>query len=1053
MKTIRRMVSCIVILSLIITMFVPDFAASANADSSNKVFLMNVYTYDDGIDTWTKGFIPKVIINNPLEKVKVADLTINWESVSVIPGSERLEFGDGRYWMDPDEPLYPRTRYSVRYSFEVTDPSIFEDITAVQMYLGPTAFHDSGYQVAEMRIEGHRVYVTASAKPYSLEISRAALQAVSVEPIYKKPLPQSLTLLNGAPFTSGAIQWYFFDNGTIKPVTTATYMADLAQNKYYYLKVNLRAGNLFEFNTTSASFYNGERPDGLSFSVNVIKDSTGAGYEAEVTITHIVPEVIEEDLKIISEITAETEFSFGTQAVALIADVRPYLPKALKVKLYGTDEETTIPFTSITKNIDNWHIYAVSGNGIGAELSDAAIVQKGDDIEYVAIYPYSALLRDIEESELTDVFHLIDTYRYDVDYPGAAGHEEGYAIRFTVRPVSTYNGAAQDGYRNMDVPSLNFVYNGANCIYQAVGQCANAVECVVNPLLFEYGTDVETAFNPGFNVYGVCSSQPGIYKAINQGIQGYTVDSAILYKYFNPEDLKYNKMQVGSITILTQVPETGAVASDDVTVAASYDYEKGLDTASAKLRWTPEPMSINSNYEEFLDETVYTAVVTVPIRRGYTFEKIPSISFNGLEPTEVTVTEKELIVKYVFPETEPEYWIDEHGACRKKIYFTTPKPYAGMQIPDKVIFSDTCSKMVKIKEIKWYENSTEVAEGTFKKGARYTLSLILDMSQAGVKASLGNIEQLIGTPDYVTHAYVSSETGLLTINFDFGTCESAEVSWVRDCVVTLPNNITYEMFINMLDTTHYTELVMADGSVTVTPIAPGYKPDNQTVKYDTFSAAYHAKYIGALEFDETSKAEQVFTFDALVDLRPMGGDREEYITLTVIVPGEACLVTFDANGGRYFGAAFMEVEAGTSYGFTYYASDYSREGYLFAGWYTAANGGTRVYSSSIVTENITLYAHWVKVFTGKVYNVTAVSPAKSTLTVTPKHPATKIAGYEVSVSYDGKNWETTSFTGDTVMLTGLKTGAVYVKVRAYRIDSAGKRVYGAYSWPKKVNVQ
>ena len=41
-------------------------------------------------------------------------------------------------------------------------------------------------------------------------------------------------------------------------------------------------------------------------------------------------------------------------------------------------------------------------------------------------------------------------------------------------------------------------------------------------------------------------------------------------------------------------------------------------------------------------------------------------------------------------------------------------------------------------------------------------------------------------------------------------------------------------------------------------------------------------------------------------------------------------------------------------------ADAVREGYDFLGWYTAANGGTKVKSTDTVknAENTTLYAHW-----------------------------------------------------------------------------------------------
>ena len=38
----------------------------------------------------------------------------------------------------------------------------------------------------------------------------------------------------------------------------------------------------------------------------------------------------------------------------------------------------------------------------------------------------------------------------------------------------------------------------------------------------------------------------------------------------------------------------------------------------------------------------------------------------------------------------------------------------------------------------------------------------------------------------------------------------------------------------------------------------------------------------------------------------------------------------------------------------------TRSGYTFTGWFTAKTGGTKVYSTTKVTNNMTLYAQWKK---------------------------------------------------------------------------------------------
>ena len=69
-------------------------------------------------------------------------------------------------------------------------------------------------------------------------------------------------------------------------------------------------------------------------------------------------------------------------------------------------------------------------------------------------------------------------------------------------------------------------------------------------------------------------------------------------------------------------------------------------------------------------------------------------------------------------------------------------------------------------------------------------------------------------------------------------------------------------------------------------------------------------------------------------------------------------VTFDANGGETPVPATKAVTYGEPYG---ELAKCKRVGYTFDGWYTAANGGTKVEAKTKVSvvEEQTLYAHWV----------------------------------------------------------------------------------------------
>jgi uncharacterized repeat protein (TIGR02543 family) len=171
-------------------------------------------------------------------------------------------------------------------------------------------------------------------------------------------------------------------------------------------------------------------------------------------------------------------------------------------------------------------------------------------------------------------------------------------------------------------------------------------------------------------------------------------------------------------------------------------------------------------------------------------------------------------------------------------------------------------------------------------------------------------------------------------------------------------------------------------------------------------------------------------------------------------------VNFDPNGGIYNGDN-LEIEEGKPFGFSYSDGMIKRKGYLFAGWYTAPVGGERVKSDTIFNgTTTTLYAHWVKVFAGKVWSFEAVSYGAGRLTVEVQRPATAVSGYEVSFSSDGKTWYTrdnniswSNAPVSTIYLSELLSGKYKVRVRAFRYDSAGEKVYGAWSGIKTVNIK
>ena len=134
----------------------------------------------------------------------------------------------------------------------------------------------------------------------------------------------------------------------------------------------------------------------------------------------------------------------------------------------------------------------------------------------------------------------------------------------------------------------------------------------------------------------------------------------------------------------------------------------------------------------------------------------------------------------------------------------------------------------------------------------------------------------------------------------------------------------------------------------------------------------------------------------------------------------------------------------------------SRKGYEFKGWYTDSKFKNKITTiSKNSKKNYTLYAKWAKVKVGKA-TLSSAKNNKSKQILVKYKKVSGAKGYEISYSTDknfkkGVTAKTTDKTSYTIKkLKAKKT--YYVRVRAYKVDSAGKKVYGKYSSVKKVKI-
>ena len=135
----------------------------------------------------------------------------------------------------------------------------------------------------------------------------------------------------------------------------------------------------------------------------------------------------------------------------------------------------------------------------------------------------------------------------------------------------------------------------------------------------------------------------------------------------------------------------------------------------------------------------------------------------------------------------------------------------------------------------------------------------------------------------------------------------------------------------------------------------------------------------------------------------------------------------------------------------------SRKGYAFKGWYT-----DKKYKKKLTTikasskKNLTLYAKWQKIKVGGT-SITTLKNQAGKKAILKFKRTSNVTGYEIVYSTDKKfkkNCKTISTKKTSATLKKLEKGKTYfVKVRAYKKDSAGKRVYGKYSASKKIKIK
>lgn len=123
-----------------------------------------------------------------------------------------------------------------------------------------------------------------------------------------------------------------------------------------------------------------------------------------------------------------------------------------------------------------------------------------------------------------------------------------------------------------------------------------------------------------------------------------------------------------------------------------------------------------------------------------------------------------------------------------------------------------------------------------------------------------------------------------------------------------------------------------------------------------------------------------------------------------------------------------------------------RRGYELLGWYQ----GTDKYDfGSPVQTDLTLTAKWKKVTVSKV-KITKIKKKKKNITVSLQKR--DVAGYQIKAGSNAKvsqNTKTLTSKGTKITIRKWKKKKCYIKVRAFKMDSTGRKVYGKWSKTKR----
>ncbi|MDE6313322.1 MAG: leucine-rich repeat protein [Lachnospiraceae bacterium] len=161
-------------------------------------------------------------------------------------------------------------------------------------------------------------------------------------------------------------------------------------------------------------------------------------------------------------------------------------------------------------------------------------------------------------------------------------------------------------------------------------------------------------------------------------------------------------------------------------------------------------------------------------------------------------------------------------------------------------------------------------------------------------------------------------------------------------------------------------------------------------------------------------------------------------------------ITYKLNGGKLKGVIISEYD-GT---YSIRLPKAVRKGYTFLGWYENGKKVTVIKRGS--TGDKTYVAKWKKVTKPSKVSISSVKNSGSKKMTVKLKNVSGAKGYQIVYATNksfSKNVKKITLSSNGKTVKGLKRGKTYyVKARAYKVDSANNKIYGSYSFVKKVTI-